>query len=1069
MRRLSFIAFAAAFSLGVAWGQTVTGTILGIVSDATGGSVPQAKVTITNENTGQKREVSTDAQGVYQASFLPVGVYTVSVEKGGFRTAAFQGLVVQVDQQIRLNVSLEVGSVAQEVTVIGTAPLLATENASMGDVVDAMKVVTLPLNGRNFLQLVQLSPGVNTGAVGGDGLAINGGRGDYNGYLVDGTTNYNRFAGSAVYRPNVDAIEEFKVQTSTYSAEFGFAGNGQINLVTKGGTNAFHGSAYEFLRNSSLDARNFFDPPGRPKTAFRRNQFGATFGGPIRRDKTFFFGDFEGIRFRRSSTIRSRVPTQPLKAGDFTGERPIFDVLTYSAATNSVLQFPGNQIPRNRISPVADGLNQYYPEPNLTDPNLNFINTRSSATDNEAFGVRVDHQLFTNNHLSVRYGYNNEEGFSPAALPVLGTFNSPRAQLVSIADTHLVSPTIINELRLGFNRLRASTTTERTNKDDIANRLGIGGVSTDPLDYGFPNVSIIPNYTGVSDPSNPFPTFRWENVYSVGDTVSIVRGKHAFKLGAQVQRIQMNGVQNSHGRGTFEFDGRFTRSPADTRNTGHEFADYMLGYASRTQRQTGSTRVDMRSTYFGAFFQNDWKVNPRLTLNMGVRYEVNTPLGDIYGRNSNVDYSYFTYQAAVVQAGDIGPVTGRRYNNAMYEQDSNNWAPRFGFAYRPFGENTVIRSGYGIFYALARGQLFSFNAQNPPRIVNETFTANFPNADLTFTDGFNLGALVPPGILSVRAVQPDRRDAYVQQWDFTIQQKIAGDLMVEAAYVGTKGTKLARSDLPNIPRPGPGAIQPRRPFQGMSTFFVREARVSSIYHAFQFKVDKRWRSGLTLFTAYTFGKSIDDGSSSFGGGGNSSDNAQDPWNHRADRGRSAHDARQRLVLSYIYELPFGAGKPFASGARGVVQHIIGGWQVAGITMFQTGLSNTVRTQADVCNCDRSGSRMRADATGIPWKLDNPTPERFWNTAAFRVPQQYTFGNSGRGVLDNPGINNFDLSLMKNFRLFEAHSLQFRAEFFNAWNHPQFNAPNFNVDNVNFGRITSARPERQIQLGLRYEF
>jgi hypothetical protein len=255
----------------------------------------------------------------------------------------------------------------------------------------------------------------------------------------------------------------------------------------------------------------------------------------------------------------------------------------------------------------------------------------------------------------------------------------------------------------------------------------------------------------------------------------------------------------------------------------------------------------------------------------------------------------------------------------------------------------------------------------------------------------------------------------------------------------------------------------------MSTFFVREARVSSIYHAFQFKVDKRWRSGLTLFTAYTFGKSIDDGSSSFGGGGNSSDNAQDPWNHRADRGRSAHDARQRLVLSYIYELPVGAGKPFASGARGVVQHIIGGWQVAGITMFQTGLSNTVRTQADVCNCDRSGSRMRADATGIPWKLDNPTPERFWNTAAFRVPQQYTFGNSGRGVLDNPGINNFDLSLMKNFRLFEAHSLQVRAEFFNAWNHPQFNAPNFNVDNVNFGRITSARPERQIQLGLRYQF
>jgi hypothetical protein len=453
-----------------------------------------------------------------------------------------------------------------------------------------------------------------------------------------------------------------------------------------------------------------------------------------------------------------------------------------------------------------------------------------------------------------------------------------------------------------------------------------------------------------------------------------------------------------------------------------------------------------------------------------VRYEVNTPLADQYGRNSNVDWVYGSPVAAIVYPGDIGPVSGEKYNTATYEQDSNNWAPRVGFAYRPFGQtSTVVRGGYGIFYALARGQLFSFNAQNPPRIVNETFTAQFPTPELTFENGFLLDSLQPPGILSARGIERNRRDAYIQQWDFTLQRQLSGDLMIEAAYVGTKGTKLARSGLPNIPRPGPGAIQPRRPIQGFATLFVREARMSSIYHALQLKADKRFRSGLTFLTAYTFGKSLDDGSSSFGGGGNSSDNAQDPLNLQAERGRSAHDARQRFVASYIYELPFGRGKPFAGNVSGVFDAIIGGWQVAGITTFQTGLSNTVRTQTDVCNCDRGGGRMRGDATGIPWRLDNPTPERFFDTAAFRVPAQYTFGNSGRGNLDNPGTNNFDISMQKNFRILEGHTLQFRAELFNTFNHPLFNDPNITVDSANFGRITSARAARQVQFGLRYEF
>jgi hypothetical protein len=633
----------------------------------------------------------------------------------------------------------------------------------------------------------------------------------------------------------------------------------------------------------------------------------------------------------------------------------------------------------------------------------------------------------------------------------------------------LFSPRVINELRVGFNRYRSAQDSARTNTDNVAGKLGIGGVSTDPLDFGFPAVSIPPDYTAVSDPSNPFPTFRKDNVYQAGDTVSVIRGAHAFKFGGLINLVQVNGVQNSFGRGSFEFDGRFTASPAVS-GSGNAFADYLLGYADKTQRQVGSTRVDMRSTYLGAFAEDDWKVTPRLTLNLGVRWEANTPLSDKYGRNSSLDWIYGSGRAALVLAGQIGPVSGFHYNDAMYLPDWNNFAPRFGFAFRPFkGNSTVVRGGYGIFYSLSVGQIFTFQAQNPPRIVNDVFTAVFPNPSLTFENGFQLGALNPAPILSVRGLDFHRRDPYIQQFDLTIQRQITSDLMIELAYVGNKGTKLPRTDYINRTAPGPGPIQPRRPFQGFGALIVRENRMDSIYNAFQFKANKRFSHGHTFLLSYACGKSIDDGSASFGGGGNNSDSAQDSNNLRAERGRSYQDIKHNMVLSYMYELPFGRGKRFVSGVPAAVDQVIGGWQIAGITTFRSGYSQTPLVAQDRCNCD-SAARMRGNVVpGVAWRLDNPTPTQFFNIAAFQLPAQFTFGNVGRGVVDAPGTNNFDFSLMKSFRLFEGHTLQFRFEFFNAFNHPLFNAPNMNVDSANFGRITSARAARQIQFGLRYQF
>ncbi|MBM3735367.1 MAG: TonB-dependent receptor [Acidobacteria bacterium] len=1038
--------------------QNVTGTILGTITDSGGASVPGARVIVRNEQTGQQREAASGTEGGYVANFLPVGVYNVTVEKTGFRKASITSISLQVDQQVRIDVALELGAVQQEVTVQAAPPLLQTENASLGDVIDTTKALTLPLNGRGFLQLATLTPGVTTGATNGDGLAINGGRGDFNGYVMDGTNNYSRFDGSVVISPNLDAIQEFKVQTAIPSAEFGFAGNGQINLVTKSGTNSFHGTAFEFLRNRKFDARNFFEPAG-PPPAFKRNQFGGTFGGPIRRNKTFFFGDYEGLRVRQTAQARSNIPSPALRGGDFAGERPVFDVLTYSAGANTVQQFPGNRIPSQRISKVAAGLNQFYPEPNLREGTINFINTAGSRSTGDTWGVRVDHQISAKHMLFGRYGINNTTSFSPGSLPVLGTFNEPRAQLATLNYTWLATANLINELRLGFNRDRANTISARTFKDDIAGKLGIGGVSTDPIDFGFPNVSIIPNYAAVSDPSNPFPTIRKDNVKQVNNTVSLIRQAHAFRFGVQMQRSELNGVQNSHGRGTFEFDGRFTRNAAQATSTGNEFADYLLGFASRSQRQVGSTRVDMRSTLFGAFFQDDWKVSRTLTINLGLRYEFNTPLADKYGRNASVDWIYGSGRAAVVQPGDTGPVTGFKYPFAMYKGDYNNWAPRFGFAWRPrAGGKSVIRGGYGVFYALSLGQMFTFQAQNPPRIVNDVFTAVFPSPVLTFENAFQLDRRSPSGIVSVRALEYGRRDPYVQQWDFTVQRQVASDLVLELGYVGTKGTKLPRSDVINSPRPGPGAIQPRRPFQGFATFFVREARMPSIYHGLQFKADKRFSRSHSFLAAYTFSKSLDTGSASFGGGGNSFDNAQDSDNLKAERGRSAQDARQLFSLGYILEFPWMKSNRW-----------IGGWQLAGIGTFRTGLSQSAVVAQDRCNCDRAG-RMRADVVpGQSWSTGTRTPERFFNIDAFRLPDQFTFGNAGRGTVDTPGRQVIDISLQKRFAIVENHSVQFRWELFNTLNHANFNTPNMTVDNRNFGRITGAAAARQMQFGLRYEF
>jgi hypothetical protein len=1034
--------------------QTHTATIFGNVRDQSGAALQATEIRIVEESTQLTRSAMSGPSGAFAIGSLPAGRYTLTAELAGFKKAAVAGIRLNVGEKTKVNVVLEVGSVQDSITVEAPPPLMQSESSAIGQVVENRAITLLPLNEREFLQLALLGAGTAPPAPesrlstqSNSGIDVDGAREAANNFLLDGVDNNDLFLNRLVVNPSVDAIEEFKIQASGYDAEYGRSGGAQVNVALKSGSNAVHGSLFEFLRNSVLDAKNFFDLPDRKTPQYQRNQFGGSVGGPISKSRTFYFANFEAARTRRAETRTSNVPTVQQKHGDFSGTGiTLRDPFTGQP-------FPGNRIPESRIHPVGTSLASLYPDPNRNVPGQNFLSSPVASERMTQANAKLDHQFSTGNKAFARYSFIDEFDFAPYAqkgpnLPGFGIRVLDRGQNLALGDTHVLSSQTLNEFRFGYNRLRREVFQENVGSD-VFPSLGMSGLALAPRDYGYPSV-MLAGYEELGDDPN-IPIVRRTGTFHFSDSLSHQRDRHFLKFGGEIRYYQENGYNDLFARGQLHFQPVFT---------GDALGDLLLGFPVLSISAVNDNPQALRTTAYNAFLQDDWKLHSRLTLNLGLRYEFNSPPVDAYDRLISFD----------TETQKLTPVGQNGVPRSGVESDFNNIAPRVGFSWDATGSGKLlIRSGYGIYYdsgTLIENETLYFN---PPYFqLNLSFTQP-PNL-LTLSDPFPSGGSFSP-LPSPVTLDRYFRTAYVQQWSFGLQRELQKDFVFELNYVGSKGTHLVMKRNLNQPVPGPGDINSRRPIPGFGDILFVSSDASSTYHSLQARVEKRYARGVSLLGAYTYAKAIDN-SSSFLESKGDDNTPQNSTNIAAERGLSNFDLRHRFSGSFIYELPVGRERRWTAPGGRWVGAFLNDWQVSGIVTLQTGRPFTARLTSDNSNTGNVGgffAHDRPNVVGNP-HLDDPPPERFFDTNAFAISQRYTFGNAGRNVLIGPGLSNVDLALLKNISIRPNHTLQFRGEFFNLFNHPNFKLPESFIDNpATFGRILAAEHARQIQFGLKYLF
>ncbi|MBI1356151.1 MAG: TonB-dependent receptor plug domain-containing protein [Acidobacteria bacterium] len=1017
--------------------QSFTSRLDGTVTDPSGAAVPGVQVTLQNANTGQVRTEETNENGFYRFSALGPGTYDVTVESPGFQQKRTSGIVVQVNQTVQIDIQLVLGDVTETVEVTGSAPLVNTSDPSVAQVIGTKSIEDLPLNGRDFLSLAMLTAGVEQRKTSRGKLSVNGTRGNGLGYLFDGVDANDANAIFQSLTPSLEAIQEFSIQTSNYSAEFGRNAGGQINLVTKSGTNELHGTLFHFLRNAKLDAKNYFVPHGDPNPPFKRNQFGGVLSGPIIKNKLFYLGNYEGFRIRQGITALATVPTAAERVGDFSQ--------TFNANTGALIvvkdpatgqAFANNMIPTQRLDPTGLKILELYPLPNRSGAQ-NFVSSPSSSFDQDAYTGRVDYQATEKDSLFGRYfatksnetnpfgrvngaGGTNVPGF-PVIIPVL-------AQNVSLNWTRILSPSTVMELRSGYHRYYTGRTQDTSR--NLLESLGIEGpFEPAEINDGSPLISIT-GLTTLGD-RGELPQIRPQNTYHFWGSVSHTVGRHSLKMGAELRALQENLILASTVRGNFVFNNTYT---------GYAPADVLTGLPTRVSYTSNSYITGMRDKQIGGYFQDDWKVSQKLTVNLGLRYDFFHPVYDRYDHRANIDFT----TAELVRVGENG------LSRAGYNKDLNNFAPRLGFAYTPFGDaHTVVRGGYGVFYDKENFNTHINLFQQPLFATSLTFNnpGSISRAVLT-TPQTSTG--------SANAQEPDFKDAYYQHWNLMVEKDIAKDTMISVGYVGSKGARLpGRIDL-NAAYPGTtGSVQSRRPLSQYTGLNYTYSGMASIYHSLQVRAEKRFTERFSFLGNYTWSRAIDDGPLY----GNA---VQNDRNTRAERGLSSTHSPHRLVGSFIYELPL------LTNSSTPLRMALGGWQVNGILSALSGTPYNPTVTADIAGIGRAGQRPDRLGDG---KIDNWDPERYFDASAFTPAARGTFGNSGRNILLGPGLRNVDFSLFKNFLFKESHQIQFRAEFFNLTNTPNFDLPATAVDAANtVGRISSTlAANRQIQFGLKYIF
>jgi hypothetical protein len=1032
--------------------QTHRGSLRGTIYDPNQAVIPGATVSVTSVATGEVRTTTSDRSGDYAISSLAAGVYEVDVEVSSFQKHS-ERIEILVNQEQRLNITLSPSGPTLEPIDSTYDVQLKKDTASLGSVIENRQITGLPLDGRNFYELSLLVPGAvppaqgSAGSVRGDfAFSVNGAREDANNFLLDGVYNVDPKLNTFGVRPSVEAIREFEMLTSTYDASFGRNPGAQVNVILNSGSNDFHGSAFEFHRNAALDARNFFAPASEPKPKYIRNQFGGAFGGPIKHDRTFFFVDYEGTRSREGITRITNVPTALERAGNFS--QSVFGVPTNPFTG---MPFDNGIIPDFFINPVGRAIANLYPLPNRNVPFQNFVSSPILRDDNDSFDARVDHKLTDHADLTFRYSFGDRDLFEPftgpsfSLLPGFGDTVKRRSQNGMGTLTLVLTPTLVNESRVAFNRVAASVTQEAS---VLNSAVGLPTISPRERDLGLSFITIT-GFSPLGDEGNN-PQDSVTNVYQFLNNSSFVHGNHLFKFGADVRFSQQNAFRDVESRGRLQFSPFFQL-------TGNALGDLLLGFPLLTSVAHVDNPQRIRTHSYNFFINDSYRVTPRLTINAGLRYEYNSPPVDADDRANIYDVA----TRSLVQVGTNGvPRSG-------FEPDKNNFAPRVGFAWS-IGEQTVLRGGYGIYYdqsPLAPSEALYFNS---PFFDNNIFFS-LPGLPLTLADPFP--SFFPfPLPDSALAIQRDLRTGYMQHWNFNIERQLGNRSVLEVAYVGSKGTKLLTARDINQPQPGvlpPGLPFVPRPDPRFDDIDLLESRANSNYHALQARFQQRLTRGFSALASYTWSKSIDDASNFFTSAGDPNF-PQNSFDVAAERGLSNFDVRHRLSLSYSYALPFR--KP----GDGLVAHFVNGWETFGIVTLQSGRPFTVALLSEIDNSGTGRSILGFGANDRPnvvgnAGLSNSTTDQWFNTAAFAFPAPGTFGNAGRNILEGPGFQNVNMSLLKNTRLTERVNLQFRAEAFNLFNHPNFNLPDNFLGSPTFGRITSARDPRHIQFGLKLLF
>lgn len=1046
------------------WAQQTTADVLGTVTDMSGGVLPGVKITVHNLDTGADYTGTSDNAGNYTVPLLPVGRYSMKAVDSGFKTWTVPQVALAIGDRLRQDVRLEVGTLEQAVEVTASSPALQTDSSSLSNLINSNALQDLPLNGRNFVVLAQLTAGSAEGEPTGlpsgtrpddrrltSAVSVNAQPTSFNNFMIDGMDDNERFIGTVIVKPAVDALQEMKIQTSLYSAEFGRTSGGVINFVTKSGTNEYHGSLFEFFRNQHMDARNFF---AGAKPPYHQNQYGGSIGAPIKKNRMFYFADYEGFRMRQGQAFVDTVPTLAERQGNFAGINAIFDPLSTTGQSTRT-RFPGDQIPTSRLNPIATNLINLYPLPSAGGLVNNYTYQPLKEQNNDTLDGRVDYRFSDANTFFARYSFNNTNTVIPTGCPLAPNGISPvcdtgrsgtahqRAQGAQLNDAHVFGPHLVMEIKAGYSRYEVYSLPVNYGKN-VSQQLGLNGVNIDSDSSGLSIISTA-GLTSLGDASY-IPIITINNLFQEVVGLTYVHGAHGIKFGYDLRRRQTDPFQSPTARGQFSFNANFTNDPTGgVSGSGNGVASLLLGYPASTTRSKYLVSPGLRNWEMGSYVQDDWRMSHWLTLNMGLRYDYYGPNSEVADRISNIDLT----KGQIIIAGQNGISS-----SAGVQPDYLDFSPRFGFA-ATIAKGTVLRGGYGISF-VPNMIASSMALRNPPFVSLFTINATPLTPVNSLSDGLPLPVSTssnnPTGSLS--GVAFTGATPYVQQYNFTLQRELPLGLVATVAYVGALGRRqyiFNGAVNVDLAPPGPGTILPRTPyysvFPNVSAIAIAAPWYNTSYQGLQATLEHRYQKGLSLLATYTWSHSLDDEPSIRN-------------NPQAEYGNSFLDLRQRFTLLEDYAMPF------AKAAKGPAAMLAKGWGIQGVVVLTTGIPFDITNAASRSN---TGGGDRPNVVGNPTAGFQQSIYEWFNTAAFASQPLYTYGNLGRNVLHAPGREALDLAIHREFFPREGMRLQFRAEAFNVTNTAPFGAPSGSFGSPTFGVISSAGLGRNVQLALKLLF